>query len=195
VFLYYKNIFKIFVKAVLLCIVLYGLISFTQSKNIDNVVDEFATILIMDESNASNYFRLLEIDLVYTQVTANPLIGKGWGSRYDIYGVPQSTMEFMNDVNIVVHNSYLAIWFKTGLPGLLCFLFIVFMPLIQIVKLIIRNKLFENNYDMLLLCSGMIVVILFDFIIGPQIFHIRTTALAAIFYGLGIKMVGIHGRV
>ena len=159
-----------------------------DEKLFTNMTEEFATIFVDDPSNSSNYFRIIETALVFEQIKTQPLVGEGWGSRYKIYDVPKSGIEFMEDVNNVVHDSYLAIWFKTGLLGIIAFIVVLILPLIKIKINLTKFKPDSKEYNILVICLGMLTAIIFDFIVGPQIFHIRTTALVAIFYGLTYKI-------
>lgn len=183
-----KNQIKLVIYILMFLIITLTLMKLIDEKLFTNMTEEFATIFVDDPSNSSNYFRIIETALVFEQIKTQPLVGEGWGSRYKIYDVPKSGIEFMEDVNNVVHDSYLAIWFKTGLLGIIAFIVILILPLIKIKINLTKFKPDSKEYNILVICLGMLTAIIFDFIVGPQIFHIRTTALVAIFYGLTYKI-------
>lgn len=71
----------------------------------------------------SNFFRLIETVNVWENYKLKPFFGAGFGGRYDVVVYPPGMDDtFIQDVNNVVHNSYLGILYKTGAVGFFMFM-------------------------------------------------------------------------
>lgn len=59
--------------------------------------------------------RFVETEAAWARIQANPVLGYGWGVQFSYYGlISQGTVNWS-----FLHNGYVALWYKTGLWGLL----------------------------------------------------------------------------
>jgi hypothetical protein len=115
----------------LIVIVFVGVVSvalFLPDKYMDIIKERVGTSFqvedaVTGETDQSNFFRLIEAVNVWENYKSSPIVGAGFGGRYDIIFFPPGMNDtFIQDVNYTVHDSYLYILYKTGAIGLIMFL-------------------------------------------------------------------------
>lgn len=80
-------------------------------KGIENVAQSFASIF--DKRDSSNRHHAMEAELVLNELTRHPLLGKGLGSTHTRVW----QLEWSGQPTHIVHNTWLYMWMKLGLPG------------------------------------------------------------------------------
>jgi O-antigen ligase len=63
--------------------------------------------------------RIIEAQRVWERIQENPIAGWGFGFEYLRYDLLK---ERTSSYSLYIHNGYLAVWYKTGLPGLITML-------------------------------------------------------------------------
>ncbi|PAP76544.1 O-antigen ligase family protein [Rubrivirga marina] len=84
----------------------------------DGTIRRFATLSTATMRDISLVNRFAETSAAWERIRVNPILGYGWGvqvTRYDM--VSYSTLHWA-----FLHNGYVALWFKTGIFGLLAML-------------------------------------------------------------------------
>jgi len=84
----------------------------------DGTIRRFATLSTASTRDISLVNRFAETSAAWDRIRVNPILGYGWGvqvTRYDM--VTYGTIHWG-----FLHNGYVALWFKTGLFGLLTML-------------------------------------------------------------------------
>lgn len=148
-------------------------------------------------SNGTLAFHLMDLLDASTVVMQRPLLGYGFGSRYDRQltslenvGGQEAGLEAG-----VVHDLYLHIWWKTGLVGLAIFCWLLFRILRFGAKAISRVPSSEAHAIALGLYSAILGELAMD-IWGPQWFSSTKVSLI-IFCSLALvmRLVGFEDRV
>jgi len=139
---------------------------------------------IFDKNQHSNEHHLLESKQVLQDLSRSPLLGMGLGGHhsrlpgYNIDVVPTN----------VVHNTFLYIWMKLGLPGLLFFIWVSVLYARRIFRL--RSNYPQHEVWSLLLplaaSSGLWLAM---FLTGPTPWYFHQTFLLALFAAMGMSLI------
>jgi O-antigen ligase len=82
---------------------------------IEGVIDRFSTLETAAVTDISLVNRFNEAAHVWDKIQRNPFLGYGLGAEFSFYNwIYRSTL-----TGTFIHNGYVALWFKLGLPGLL----------------------------------------------------------------------------
>jgi len=131
------------------------------------------------QTDASNAFRIIEAVNVLDNFVQNPVFGAGFGGRYAISFSPEGTDDtFMEDVNNVVHNSYLGVLYKVGLIGFSAFVIaygLIYRALLSRVS---------SEYAIIRVTFFLLLVILVSNFFSPNVFFERSMSLPALLFGL-----------
>jgi len=103
---------------------------FIPQGNFSNVFNRVSTIF--DPEQSSNKHHYLETVQTLKEIIESPLLGSGLGSHH----MPVSLIDWDADKQPtgIVHNTWLYIWMKTGMLGLLFYIFIGIKYLNKILK-------------------------------------------------------------
>jgi hypothetical protein len=166
-----------------------GLIQDQIGQNIASSVAEQS----MSDVESSNLFRLLETNFVLDELSASPILGRGWGTRYAIDNrLPPMVYFFFNEVNMFVHDSHLMVALKMGLVGFFFYLLCIWDAFRNVVHAFnARHNARTRNVLGVIVFISMVYFTMFFF--GPQIAHIRTMCIIALTTGLGYVMLAQIG--
>ena len=155
-----------------------GLILVVQSFGISRqgsvtfIVDRFLSS--MDKDQDSNNYHRLERARVLDDLSQTPLFGLGLGSSHTPLGL------YTNDTvpTNVVHNAFLYVWMKLGLPGLALFGWAALRYLAMLSRGLRRVKgLVEKTF--LLAIASSVGLLLCMFLTGPIPWYLHQTFLIA----------------
>jgi O-antigen ligase len=139
---------------------------------------------VFDRNQHSNVYHRLESQVTLRDLSKSPLLGMGMGgchSRlpgYNIDVVPTN----------VVHNTFLYIWMKTGLPGLLFFLWAAWLYAQQVLR-VRRDHPQDTGQNLLLPLAASSGLWLAMFLTGPTLWYFHQTFLLALFAAIGMSLV------
>jgi O-antigen ligase len=105
---------------------------------------------IGDPRQDSNMHHLLETQQVFKDMLSSPVLGLGLGSKH----TPVSDIDWAaeDQPTRVVHNTYLMIWMKLGLPGLFLFLWIAVKYVMALLSY--RKSTFSPNLRPVIAATG-----------------------------------------
>jgi O-antigen ligase len=131
------------------------------------------------QTDASNAFRIIEAINVLDNFVQNPVFGAGFGGRYAISFSPEGMdLSFIEDVNNVVHNSYLGILYKVGLIG-----FATFVIAYGIIYRALLSRTL-SEYGIVQVTFFLLIVVLVSNFFSPNVFFERAMSLPALLFGL-----------
>lgn len=93
--------------------------------------DSISTLSSTSHMGSSLLERVIETKTILNKLLVNPIAGYGMGAIYHRYSIIFSTYTPMT----YIHNGYLAIWFKTGIVGLIAATFLCFSSLKPLLKI------------------------------------------------------------
>lgn len=139
------------------------------------LVERFQSIATSTQKDVSLLERFDESASVFNKIIVNPVIGYGLGVEYTKFYY----FDRIHGATSYVHNGYLAVWYKFGLPGLFI--------LLSICLITIRNayRIFKNNPQTVhkILGLSIIAVIFGMFLVNntsPQFLAFDSTLLLTI---------------
>ena len=119
--------------------------------------DSISTLSSTSHMGSSLLERVLETKAILSKLLINPIAGYGMGAIYHRYSVLFGTYTAMT----YIHNGYLAIWFKTGIIGLIASTFLCISclsPLRKIAKVTDSQGLKIISLSAFGLVIGMLIV-------------------------------------
>lgn len=145
------------------------------------IAEHFSSIF--DKNQSSNRYHLLESQQVLRDLSRSPLLGLGLGSHHSPLGLYEKDLVPTN----VVHNTFLYVWMKTGLPGLVFFLWAAFLYGRNILR--VRKQCLQNEWDLLLPLAASSGLWLAMFLTGPVPWYYHQTFLLALFAAMGATLI------
>jgi len=139
---------------------------------------------IFDKKQSSNQYHLLESQQVLRDLSKSPLSGLGLGSRHSPLGIYEEDTVPTN----VVHNTFLYIWMKIGLPGLAFFIWAAVLYGNRILRFR-KHHLHDKAWGLLLPLAASSGVWLTSFLTGPVPWYFHETFLLALFAAMGTSLV------
>jgi O-antigen ligase len=137
-------------------------------------VDRLSSIL--DRKQSSNVYHALESRQVLLDLSESPLFGLGLGSRHSPLGLYAEDEVPTN----VVHNAFLYIWMKMGLPGLFFFLWFAERFFREILRFR-RAHGGGREWGLVLPLAASTGLWLALFLTGPVPWYVHQTVLIALF--------------
>ncbi|MBM4168829.1 MAG: O-antigen ligase family protein [Ignavibacteria bacterium] len=116
--------------------------------------------------------RLIETQVVWDLILKNPLIGYGLGAKYSYYHLLRTVT---HDTEYV-HNAYLYLWFKLGLPGLVIFLVMYLSKIRDGLRVAWTNQVDKSLRPFLVAAVAILVAMLQISVTSPQ-FYARDSIL------------------
>jgi O-antigen ligase len=139
---------------------------------------------VFDKNQSSNVYHVLESRQVLKELAGSPLLGLGLGSEHAPLGLYEEDEVPAN----VVHNTFLYIWMKTGLPGLLFFLWAAVIYARRVLRC--RNEHPDgSSWPLLLPLAASAGLWLAMFLTGPVPWYLHQTGLIALFAAMGMSLI------
>jgi O-antigen ligase len=138
---------------------------------------------IFDKKQSSNVYHVLESRQVLKDLAGSPLFGLGLGSEHSPLGLYENDEVPAN----VVHNTFLYIWMKIGLPGLLFFGWAA----VIYARHVLRFRKMQPDgisWGLLLPLAASSGLWLAMFLTAPVPWYLHQTALLALFTAMGVTL-------
>ncbi len=145
------------------------------------IVDYLSTINPMSEE-ATNRFRIFESQVAFNHIKQNPILGYGLG--YEVSDPVSMSLEW-SEVEVqpsLVHNTYLWIWLKMGIFGLLSFASLFTTSLLISITKIRKMTVFEKI--VVLSAVSSVIGLIFVLITGNWLLNIRVVFFLGLLFGL-----------
>ncbi|OGV42037.1 MAG: hypothetical protein A2X46_05640 [Lentisphaerae bacterium GWF2_57_35] len=142
------------------------------------------TLSVFDKKQDSNEYHLLESQQVLRDLMGNPVMGLGLGGKHSPLGIYEDDVVPIN----IVHNTWLYIWMKIGLPGLVFFLWAAWMFL----RRVLQHHPFRNRPLLLALASSSGLWLAMS-LTGPTPWYQHQTFLIALFAAMTFVLTQKEG--
>lgn len=139
---------------------------------------------IFDSKQSSNVYHVLESRQVLLDLSESPLLGLGLGSCHSPLGLYEEDEVPSN----VVHNTFLYIWMKIGLPGLLFFLWAVWR-FFRLVMRFRRQQIRSEEWGFVLPLAASFGLWFATFLTGPVPWYVHQTGLMALFAAMAVALM------
>jgi O-antigen ligase len=139
---------------------------------------------IFDKTQGSNLHHRLESQRVMRDISQSPLFGLGLGGRHSGFVQP----EYAKIPTNVVHNTFLYIWMKLGLPGVAFFVWAAILYGRRILRFR-KQRLHDNAWGLLLPLAASSGLWLAMFLTGPAPWYFHQTFLLALFSAMGMSLI------
>ncbi|NCD34530.1 MAG: hypothetical protein EOL87_14085 [Spartobacteria bacterium] len=139
---------------------------------------------VFDPQQHSNVYHLLETQQTMRDIAGKPISGLGLGSHHSPLGLYENDLVPTN----IVHNTFLYIWMKLGLPGLLFFSVIGYQYIHRILRYRSKRQ-DEEGWIMLLPIASSLGLWLAMFLTGPTPWYFHQTFLIALFAAMGVSLM------
>lgn len=139
---------------------------------------------IFDSKQSSNVYHVLESRQVLRDLSESPLFGLGLGSSHSPIGLYEEDEVPTN----VVHNTFLYIWMKTGLPGLLFFAWAAVLFFRQVLRFR-RHRIARKEWGIILPVAASSGLWLATFLTGPVPWYLHETGLIALFAAMAVALM------
>jgi glycosyltransferase involved in cell wall biosynthesis/O-antigen ligase len=141
---------------------------------------------VFDPNQSSNRFHRLESQRVLLDIAASPLFGLGLGTNHSQigHGMDASGAVPTN----VVHNTFLYVWMKLGLPGFLFFLWAAWRYARRVL-LTCRENPQAVSMGLLLPLAASSGLWLAMFLSSPVPWYLHQTFLIALFAAMGMSLI------
>lgn len=136
---------------------------------------------MFDKNQHSNVHHLLESQQVLRDLSRSPLLGMGLGGHHGSlpgYNIPTN----------IVHNTFLYIWMKMGLPGLAFFIWMAILYGRQILR-VRKTHPQDDVWGLLLPLAASSGLWLAMFLTGPTPWYFHQTFLLALFAAMGVALI------
>lgn len=175
-----------------------GVLNFVLSESfIKSFEDRISSSFVIDDveiSAGSNLFRFMEFGIVWENYKQKPILGAGFGGRYNVNLSPfpelPSIDRFIEIVNNVVHNSYLGILYKTGLVGFVFYIISIFLTQSTLSKYFFL----DGDFHILKVSYVLSIIIIVSNLFHPNVFFERTVGFSSIFYGISLQTIAMNFR-
>ncbi|QHI70279.1 O-antigen ligase family protein [Tichowtungia aerotolerans] len=139
---------------------------------------------IFDTKQSSNVYHVLESRQVLIDLSGSPVLGLGLGSKHSPLGLYEVDEVPAN----VVHNAFLYIWMKIGLPGLLFFFWAAAVFGRRILRF--RKMYIESDqWGLVLPVAASTGLWLATFLTGPVPWYLHQTGLIALFASIAVTLM------
>lgn len=139
---------------------------------------------IFDSKQSSNVYHVLESEQVIKDLSGSPFFGLGLGSEHSPLGLYENDEVPAN----VVHNTFLYIWMKIGLPGLLFFISAAVWFVRRVVRFR-REHLQSAEWGMVLPVAASSGLWLAMFLTAPVPWYLHQTGLIALFAAMAVALM------
>lgn len=138
---------------------------------------------LFDPEHSSNKYHVEETVQVFRELRSAPITGLGLGSHH----APITDYGAEDEPTHVVHNTFLYIWMKTGLPGLLLFCIVGIAYVQRIVRFLRRST--NSPEKTIVLAFGSLVGLLFVMAMtGPVPWYLHQTLMVALIAALVVSL-------
>ncbi len=137
------------------------------------------TLSILDKKQDSNVYHLLESQQTLKDIAPTPMRGLGLGGRHSPLGLYEEDEVPTN----IVHNTWLYIWMKMGLPGLLFFIW----ASVAYLRRLVRSGQLANN-PLLLAMASSFGLWMAMFVTGPVPWYFHQTYFIALFAAMAVVL-------
>jgi len=139
---------------------------------------------IFDSKQSSNVYHVLESRQVLKDLSGSPLFGLGLGSKHSPLGLYENDVVPAN----VVHNTFLYVWMKMGLPGLLFFLWAAVMFIRRVLRFR-KARIHSGEWGLVLPLAASSGLWLAMFLTGPAPWYLHQTGLIALFAAMAVALM------
>jgi O-antigen ligase len=139
---------------------------------------------IFDSKQSSNVYHMLESRQVLRDLSGAPLLGLGLGSRHSPVGLYEHDEVPSN----VVHNTFLYVWMKIGLFGLLFLLWVAVRFYRRILR-VRRTQIRSAEWGLILPLTASTGLWLATFLTGPVPWYLHQTGMMALVAAMVIGLV------
>ena len=164
-----------------------GWVAQNSEKNAPSFIARITSIF--DKNQDSNAYHILEAKQVLHDLAQSPVLGLGLGSRHSPLGLYDEDRVPVN----IVHNTFLYIWMKLGLPGLVFFLWAAFVY----ARVILRARKTgtqDGDGRLILPLAASSGVWLAMFLTGPTPWYFHQTFLIALFAAMTVSLIQLTER-
>lgn len=137
---------------------------------------------IFDEKQSSNLHHKLEAQQVARDLCQSPLVGFGLGGHHRVVA------GFDTIPTNIVHNTFLYVWMKLGLSGLVFFIWAAFLYARRIFQML-KTRRQDEIWGLLLPLAASSGLWLAMFLTGPVPWYFHQTFLLALFAAMGMSLV------
>jgi len=157
-----------------------AVVSGIQKANLTRIGSRIVSIF--DQSQHSNVHHKLEAQQVMQEISHSPLLGLGFGSEHSgvakYEGIPTN----------VVHNTFLYIWMKLGLPGLVFFIWMAVLYGRRILRFR-KNHLEDESWGLLLPLAASSGLWLAMFLTSPIPWYLHQTFFKALVAAVVMSLI------
>lgn len=139
---------------------------------------------IFDSKQSSNVYHMLESRQVLQDLSGSPVFGLGLGSEHSPLGLYEADEVPTN----VVHNTFLYVWMKIGLPGLLFFIWAA-ACFARRVRRFRRKHLHSVEWGVVLPLAASSGLWLAMFLTAPVPWYLHQTGLIALFAAMAVALM------
>lgn len=145
----------------------------------ENVKQSFASIF--DKRDSSNRHHAMEARVVLDELLKKPLLGKGLGSTH----ARVWRLEWANQPTHIVHNTWLYLWMKLGLPG-------VILLAVGSAGFLLKALRHGRRYPERILTTALASNAghwLMLFLVSPLVYYYRRAFLVALFLSVTLTLM------
>ncbi|MBI5591083.1 MAG: O-antigen ligase family protein [Deltaproteobacteria bacterium] len=156
----------------------------TNMKLLDPFVRRVLTLT--DSKQSSNVHHLLESQQTLKDIFSSPILGLGLGSSHSpVFGID---WEADKQPLRIVHNTFLLIWMKLGLPGLLFFMWVLVKYIL--VLLTYRKRIVSSHSGAIIAATGSALGLwLVLLLTGPVMAYWYQTFMISIFAAIVLTLI------
>lgn len=144
---------------------------------------------IFDSKQSSNVYHMVESQRVLQDLAGSPILGLGLGSHHSPVGLYEDDGIPTN----IVHNAFLYVWMKIGLPGLLFYLWAAICFFRQVLRFR-RQHIESYEWGFVLPLAASSGLWLAMFLTGPVPWYLQVTGLIALFAAMAVSLMKQAGR-
>jgi O-antigen ligase len=188
-----RRIYKLaIISGITLAIVISGLVVYKPAI-LFAVQDRLLSVQTEIKSGDSLTYRLIENRTAIPQIIDNPILGLGLGHDYR---QPMLSITPGNDADTqsrFIHNGYLYVALKLGIPALICYLLFISVYFVQARKTI-HLLTDQRQRAYLAATTGLMVMPLFTSLTRPEWMTASSTAVFAICFGLLVALRNLQAE-
>jgi O-antigen ligase len=144
---------------------------------------------IFDENQSSNVYHREESRQVLADLSKSPLFGLGLGTHHTPLDLYEEDLVPTN----IVHNTFLYVWMKTGIFGLVFFGACFFVYVRRILRFR-KSVVDRQSWGLVLPLAASVGLWLTMFLTGPTIWYFHQTGLIALFAAMAMSLISQAGR-
>jgi O-antigen ligase len=188
-----KRIYKLAISSGIAIVIVISVLAVYKPDILFAVQDRLLSVQTELKSGDSLTYRLIENRTALPKVIDNPLIGIGLGHDYR---QPMLAITPGNDADTqsrFIHNGYLYVALKLGIPALICYLLFITVYFVQARKTI--RLLTDTRHRAFLAAStGLMVMPLFTSLTRPEWMTASSTGVFAICFGLLVALRNLQAE-